>query len=51
MYQYVKESTGAFLTGKKDIDAEWDSYIKELEKLQYKEYLEVLQTAYDRAHK
>ena len=51
MYQYVKETTGAFLTGKKDIDAEWDSYIKELEKLQYKEYLEVLQTAYDRAHK
>lgn len=51
LYQYVKESTGAFLTGKKDIDAEWNNYIKELEKLEYKEYLEVLQTAYDRAHK
>lgn len=50
LYRYVNEVTGQFLMGVKDIDADWDSYIKELENLQYKEFLEVLQTAYDRVH-
>ena len=47
---YVKESLAAFVTGAKDIDAEWDAYLAELEKIGYKELLEVYQEAYDRAH-
>ena len=47
---YVTEMTSAFLSGEKDIDKEWNSYIKELENIGYKDYLEVLQTAYDRVH-
>ena len=42
--------TSAFLSGEKDIDKEWNSYIKELENIGYEDYLEVLQTAYDRVH-
>ena len=47
---YVQEMTCAFLSGEKDIDEHWDAYLKELEIIGYKEYLEMLQTAYDRAH-
>lgn len=47
---YVEEMTAAFLTGKKDIDAEWSNYLKELEQIGMNEYLEVLQEAYERVH-
>lgn len=47
---YVKECLAAFITGTKDIDAEWDAYLAELEKIGYKELLEVYQEAYDRVH-
>lgn len=47
---YVKESIGAFLTGAWDIDAKWDEYLAELEKMGYKQVLEAYQTGYDRTH-
>ena len=47
---YVNESISAFLSGTKDIDADWDAYLTELENIGYKEMLEVYQTAYDRVH-
>ena len=47
---YVNEMTGAFLTGNKDIDADWDAYIQELEKIGYKTALEIYQVGYDRVH-
>ena len=47
---YVTEMTSAFLSGEKDIDAEWDQYLKEIENIGSKEYLETLQTAYERVH-
>ena len=47
---YVTEMTCSFLSGKKDIDKDWDAYLKELETIGYKDYLKVLQTAYDRVH-
>jgi len=47
---YVDESINAFLSGDKDIDAEWDAYIAELEKIGYKTMLDVYQIAYDRVH-
>jgi len=48
---YVDESLAAFVTGNKDIDAEWDSYLAELDKIGLKTYLEVVQTVYDRMYK
>ena len=45
---YVRESIGAFLTGQWDIDEYWDTYMAELEKIGYKELLEIYQTSYDR---
>jgi len=45
---YIKESIGAFLTGEWDIDSYWDTYMAELEKLDYNELLNILQTSYDR---
>ncbi len=39
-----------FLTGNKDLDQDWDTYVRELENLNLKEYLNILQTAYDRQY-
>ena len=47
---YVRETTCAFLTGDKDIDAEWDAYLAELDKIGYNDYVAALQVAYDRVH-
>lgn len=48
---YIQETTASFLTGSKDIDGEWDSYLAELEQIGYKTVLEVYQIAYDRMYK
>ncbi len=48
---YADEQIVLFLIGKKDIEKDWDSYIKQYDKLNLKRYLEVLQTAYDRQYK
>lgn len=48
---YVEESMANFVTGKKDIDAEWDSYLAELEKIGLSEYFEVVQEVYTRMYK
>lgn len=47
---YVEEMTCAFLSGEKDIDASWEEFIQELDNIGMAEYLETLQTAYDRVH-
>lgn len=47
---YVQEITCAFLSGDKDIDEYWDTYVKTLEDMGINEYLKMLQTAYDRVH-
>ena len=47
---YVKEMTCAFLSGEKDIDTYWDTYLKDLEDMGLSDYIEILQTAYDRVH-
>ncbi len=47
---YVEESIGAFLTGTKSLDGDWDSYLNELDKIGYKDALSVYQEAYDRVH-
>ncbi len=45
---YVEEMKAAFLTGEKDIDAEWDGYLSELKAIGSEEILKVYQTGYDR---
>ncbi len=44
----IAEDGVAFMTGKKDIDKEWDNYLTSLENAGLTKYLEVYQTAYDR---
>ncbi len=48
---YVNESMARFITGDLDLDTQWKSYLKELEKIGLKKFLEVSQTAYSRTHK
>lgn len=50
MFSYVEEIMSEFLVGRKDIDEYWDTYLQELENIGMSDYLDVLQTAYDRSH-
>lgn len=45
---YIKESQVAFITGKMDIDADWDSYVSQLESLGLQQILDVYQAVIDR---
>lgn len=45
---YIAESEIAFITGKMDIDADWDSYISKLDSMGLQTILDAYQTAYDR---
>lgn len=45
----IEETSVAFMTGAKDIDAEWDSYVSALENAGLSTYMEIYQTAYDRS--
>ena len=45
---YIQSMLYEFVTGGKDIDKDWDSYIKELKALNIDRLLEISQTAYDR---
>lgn len=47
---YYKECFSRFCTGDMDIEADWDTYISELETIGLSEYLEISQKAYDRMH-
>lgn len=44
---YVKSSFVEFITGKKDIEKDWQAYIDGLENLNYTEYIQLYQDAYD----
>lgn len=45
---YISENLVMFVTGKKDIDADWDKYIAGFDNLGLPTLLQVYQTAYDR---
>lgn len=51
LISYVQENMAKFVTGAKDIDAEWDNYLAEIDKIGLDKYLEVVQGAYDRMYK
>jgi putative aldouronate transport system substrate-binding protein len=46
---YVKESIALFAVGDKDIEKDWDAYLKDLDNMDLKRYLEISQAGYDRA--
>ena len=48
---YVNESMASFVAGSRDIDADWDNYLAEIDNIGLSQYLEVVQTAYDRMYK
>lgn len=50
LLDYVEEMTAAFLTGRKDINAEWENYLNELDSIGLEEVLDVYQEAYSRVH-
>lgn len=45
---YITENRVAFITGAKNLDTDWDSYVKNFDNLGLPKLLEVYQTAYDR---
>ncbi|MEV0794821.1 ABC transporter substrate-binding protein [Kribbella sp. NPDC050459] len=45
---YVQQNALQFVTGSKNLDTDWDSYVKGLDSLGLKRYLEIQQTAYDK---
>jgi putative aldouronate transport system substrate-binding protein len=48
---YIQQNSLQFVTGSKNIDSDWDAYVKGLEGLGLKRYLEIQQTAYDKVPK
>jgi putative aldouronate transport system substrate-binding protein len=45
---YVQQNALQFITGSKNLDSDWDSYVKGLDSLGLKRYLEIQQAAYDK---
>jgi putative aldouronate transport system substrate-binding protein len=45
---YVQQNALQFVTGSKNIDTDWDSYVKGLDGLGLKRFLEIQQNAYDK---
>ncbi len=45
---YVQQNALQFITGSKNIDSDWDAYVKGLDGLGLKRYLEIQQTAYEK---
>ena len=43
----VTEYRAAFIGGTKDIDAEWDNYVNEINKMRVDRYLEIVQESLD----
>jgi putative aldouronate transport system substrate-binding protein len=47
---YMLEKQQAWILGASDVDAEWDDYIAQLDRMGMNEVLEVMQSAYDRQY-
>ncbi len=45
---FVQEQLARWITGQGDVDAEWDSYLDQLEAMGLSQYLEIHQTTFDR---
>ncbi|MBE5781987.1 MAG: extracellular solute-binding protein [Clostridiales bacterium] len=45
---YAREQYTMFVTRQRDVEKEWDAYLSELEAIGLSEYMDMVQTAYDR---
>ena len=45
--KYITSMNSAFITGEKDIEAEWDNYLKTLDQMGLQTVIEIYQNAYD----
>ena len=48
---YIGEYMAAVMMGNKNLESDWDAFQKELEKIGLSDYLEAVQSAYDRMYK
>lgn len=48
---YIEQNALQFITGNKDLNKDWDGYVKGLKDLKVDRYLEILQKAYDATSK
>ncbi|WP_407669841.1 type 2 periplasmic-binding domain-containing protein [Paenibacillus albus] len=48
---YIEQNALQFITGNKDLNKDWDAYVKGLNDLKLDRYLEILQKAYDSSNK
>jgi hypothetical protein len=46
---YVNEYLALFVMGQRNIDREWDAYIRELDRMNLRRYIELNQSGYERA--
>ena len=46
---YVRESMALFIMGQRDIERDWDTYLRELDRMGLTRYLEITQSGYERA--
>jgi putative aldouronate transport system substrate-binding protein len=49
--QYVTSMTAKFITGDSNLQGDWDSYVKTLDGMNLKRYIQIYQEAYDSTHK
>ncbi|MEG1381208.1 MAG: extracellular solute-binding protein [Ruthenibacterium sp.] len=49
--KFIAENRVAFITGKKNLEGDWDTYVKDFDRLGLPTLLKVYQTAYDRQMK
>lgn len=48
LHTYMDETVTAFITGKMDVNAEWDTYVKKCQDLGSEKIVEIYQSAYER---
>ena len=48
--KYVDEQRALFISGQKDVDAEWDAYVQQLESLGLSKMIEMYDKAYKRQY-
>ena len=48
---YIKEEAKLFVMGTKNVDTNWDAYVKQIEDLGLSKVLEMKQSAYDKTNK
>ena len=48
MKNYISSATTDFITGKRNVDTDWDAYLADLNKIQVEKFLTISQEQYDK---